>query len=177
MRSEPVPMIAEFSSRRFRAWDFTVSHGSLLIRSPRGDSHLDNEDIYFVGVEFMSIPRAFDGLEVAIGGEADLLAIAPHAGSFSRETKMFLLRSRDRTSVVVAARCSVSRSDCDIFEVPWRAGHRPSEPARDSTVSHDQRCRQPWTEDTSSLPSTVSSWEAGRRGGLIRENGRGGDSV
>lgn len=115
-------MIAEFPSRTFQAWDFTVSHGSLLIRSPRGQEDLENADVCFVGVEFMSIPRTFKGLRIVPGSDRDAVVVAPLAGAFSSEAKVFLLRSEGRTGIVVAADCSVSMNDRDIFDVPWRTG-------------------------------------------------------
>ena len=73
----------------------------------------------------MSIPRTFQGLELALGSDSDLLAAAPLAGALGREAKVYLLRSGGHTSIVVAANCSVSMNDRDIFDVPWRAGDRP----------------------------------------------------
>ena len=40
-----------FSGRTFQLWEYRVSHGSLLIRSPKGEDVAMNIDIICVGVE------------------------------------------------------------------------------------------------------------------------------
>ena len=67
-------MIASFPDRRFQLWEYRVSHGSLLLRSPRGPEISHNVDIVFVGVEFLCAPRLFRGLELAQGTEEESAA-------------------------------------------------------------------------------------------------------
>lgn len=46
------------SSRRFQLWEYRVSHGSLLIRSPRCPQERTNIDVIFDGAKYRLSPDA-----------------------------------------------------------------------------------------------------------------------
>jgi len=62
------------SKRYFRIWFYTVSHSTLLIRSEKQYSDVDYRinyedpdttiDLEFSAVDFISIPKDFDGVEI-----------------------------------------------------------------------------------------------------------------
>jgi hypothetical protein len=41
------------SDRYFQLWEYQVSHGMLLLRSPRSPEHQTNLDVLFHGVEYV----------------------------------------------------------------------------------------------------------------------------
>lgn len=43
---ESIPMIVSYPNRRFQIWEYRISHGFLLIRSPRNASVETNADIF-----------------------------------------------------------------------------------------------------------------------------------
>src|SRR6266481_9193362 len=60
------------SSRAFQVWEYQVSHGHLLIRSPRSPGTLDepkqttNVDLHFWGVDYFELPGILSGIEIVM---------------------------------------------------------------------------------------------------------------
>lgn len=50
------------SERKFRIWDYKVSHSQLLIRSPQSADVATNIDLVFWGVERIDLPTSFQGV-------------------------------------------------------------------------------------------------------------------
>ncbi len=111
-------MIASFPDRRFQLWEYRVSHGSLLLRSPRGPEIPHNVDIVFAGVEFVCAPRLFRGLEFAHGAEEDVGRAAALAGDVEAD-RVFVLLSEGRRHLVIAAGYKVDENQADIFDSPF----------------------------------------------------------
>ena len=57
-------METSFKDRAFQLWESKVSHGSLLIRSPKAPSVSENIDLVCVGVEYLAAPRHMKGLDL-----------------------------------------------------------------------------------------------------------------
>ncbi|POZ50297.1 hypothetical protein [Methylovulum psychrotolerans] len=53
-----------FLGRTFQLWEYHVSHGSLLIRSPKSLDEATNIDIICSGVDYLSAPRFIYNLEI-----------------------------------------------------------------------------------------------------------------
>jgi hypothetical protein len=53
-----------YADRTFQLWAFTVSHGQLLLRSPKGDGGATRVDVLFKPVRRMNLPVRMDGLRV-----------------------------------------------------------------------------------------------------------------
>ncbi len=51
--------------REFQLWEYHVSHGSLLIRSPAGVGRRGTVDIICSGVQYIAAPRHVGEIEVA----------------------------------------------------------------------------------------------------------------
>ena len=51
--------------RQFQLWEYQVSHGFLLIRSPAGPDAAKSIDIIFVGVEYLAAPRHLGEIAVS----------------------------------------------------------------------------------------------------------------
>ena len=51
--------------RAFQLWEYHVSHGSLLIRSPAGPEFETSVDMVCVGVEYLSAPRHLGEIDVS----------------------------------------------------------------------------------------------------------------
>ena len=98
---------------------YRVSHGSLLVRSPKRDG-AGNVDLVFVGVEYVSVPRHLRGVTVEEGGAKDIAgAAAAISKNEAKEERVFVLVSEGQRHLVVAAHCSVSEHDRDIFDSPF----------------------------------------------------------
>lgn len=101
------------SNRKFKLWDCRVSHNQVLIRSPSTPDISTNVDLVFWGVEFISIPTSFDGLQIVRG-----VSTKDAGFEFSPSTngEVFLIETAGRRFVVVAAGCKVLENALDIFE-------------------------------------------------------------
>ena len=111
-------MIASYPDRVFQTWEYRVSHGSLLIRSPKGPDAVHNIDVVFDGVEYLSLPRFLHGLVLAYGTCEDLVA----AGVTMHEVagdRVYVLVSQGQRHYVVASSCRVNENDGDIFDSPF----------------------------------------------------------
>jgi len=53
-----------FPNRTFQLWEYRVSHGSLLIRSPGNPDAKTNVDFVCIGVEYLAVPRFLHGVDV-----------------------------------------------------------------------------------------------------------------
>lgn len=51
--------------RRFQIWQYTTSHGQLLLRSPKSQDAPSRIDVAFKNVAGISLPTVFDGLEIS----------------------------------------------------------------------------------------------------------------
>lgn len=87
------------SERRFRLWDYKVSHKQLLIRSPRGADVETNVDLVFWGVERMDLATSFDGLVLSTTDEGH-----------------FQIQTDGKFFQVVASGFKVLENSLDIFD-------------------------------------------------------------
>jgi hypothetical protein len=112
-------MIISFPDRHFQLWEYRVSHGSLLVRSPRGPRIPNNIDIIFAGVEFLSMPRHLRGLELDQGHEdEDIRRVSDEFGDVE-PSQVYVLISAGRRHVLVAAGLEVRQHGGDIFDSPF----------------------------------------------------------
>ena len=113
-------MSEAFPNRRFQIWEYRVSHGSLLIRSPKGPDAATNVDLVFAGVEYISCPRMMRGLELVSARSVDAQRAAHEAGPLLATDEVFVLLSAGVRYLVVATSCHVSENTDDIFDSPFR---------------------------------------------------------
>lgn len=108
-----------YPDRRFQLWEYRVSHGGLLIRSPKGPSVSLNVDMLFDGVEFVSCRRLMRGIELLEASPEDLDRVADAIGAVSNEDRVFVLSSEGVRHLVVASSLHVSEHDGEIFDSPF----------------------------------------------------------
>lgn len=113
------------SNRTFKVWEYQVSHGQLLIRSPRtpatGDSpeRLTNLDLVCLGVEYMALPRLFHGLELLPATASELEKLSDLLGTTITPASVRVVASSGKRFSIVAASFAFSENDWDIFESPF----------------------------------------------------------
>jgi hypothetical protein len=112
-------MIAMYPGRRFQLWEYRVSHGSLLIRSPAGPEIDTTLDVVFAGVEFLSVPRFLPDLEVHHGTADDVTLVTRLASESMESQNVYALLSQGRRYLVLAAGCRVGEWAGGIFESPF----------------------------------------------------------
>ena len=107
-----------YSERCFQLWEYHVSHGRMLIRSPKSQNS-KNIDLIFAGVEFVSIPRLLKGLRLDKPTAEDIEYVADALGKPIAPSKVIVLLSSNKRYYVVASGIMVDETNCDIFESPF----------------------------------------------------------
>lgn len=102
--------------RKFRLWDYNVSHEQLLLRSPRTSSNTKNVDIIFWGVEYLELPTSLQQVELQAGTEDDLARVCKILDKPIPSEGIHCLVTAEGRFVVVAAGFKVLSNDLDIFE-------------------------------------------------------------
>jgi hypothetical protein len=108
----------DFPDRRFQLWEYRVSHGGLLIRSPKGPNEVVNVDLVFDGVEFISCPRMMPGIRLDTAGADDILHVQNAGHEIGPADEVFVLVSRGFRHLVVASSLRMNEHDGDIFDSP-----------------------------------------------------------
>ncbi|MDQ0873890.1 hypothetical protein QFZ77_002549 [Paenibacillus sp. V4I3] len=65
-------MSRDFEGRKFQLWHYKVSHGELLIRSPKNDKNYKNIDIMFFDVKYIEVPRFLPNIKIEEVNEDDI---------------------------------------------------------------------------------------------------------
>ena len=115
-------MKMSFTSRTFQTWVFIVSHGQLLIRSPKTSECPTNMDLMFLGVEYMDLPRFLRGFEVVEPNDADVSLIRERLDKLGSSDRIFVISSNNRRYHVVAAALQISENEREIFDSPFVLG-------------------------------------------------------
>ncbi|SRR5258708_1679220 len=112
------------SSRSFQVWEYQVSHGHLLIRSPQSPGTFDepkqatNVDLHFWGVDYSELPRILRGIEIAPPIEQDVERIGAILRKRISPVNIVVLRSGDQRFFVVADSFEITENEWDLFESP-----------------------------------------------------------
>jgi len=125
-------LTAQKSNRTFKVWQYEVSHGQLLIRSPKAPAtraspaFLTNVDLVCLGVEYMAVPRVFQGLELVAPSPDEIRQLERLLGRAIAPENLKILSSDGRRFSVVASTFLFSENDWDIFDSPFefRSQHR-----------------------------------------------------
>jgi hypothetical protein len=116
------------SPSRFRiaVWEYQISHGQLLIRSPKAAATATaplrntNVDLVCLGVEYMGVARAFNGIELLEPTSEEIRNIEGLLGRMIDPKKIKILASAGKRFPIVASSFSFSENDWDIFESPFQ---------------------------------------------------------
>lgn len=112
------------SDRTFKLWEYQISHGQLLIRSPKSPATetsletLTNLDLVCLGIEYMAVPRIFRGLELTSPTPGEIQDLELLLGKPIPPDNVKILESEGKRFPIVASSCSISENDWDIFESP-----------------------------------------------------------
>lgn len=108
-----------FSNRTFKIWEYHVSHGSLLVRSPKSSEFENNIDLVFVGVELLCLPKTIRNIEI-IEEPEDQKNEKSYALMQKRIFRKFKIKSIEGEFSVVAVSVKFSENDGDIFDSPFK---------------------------------------------------------
>ncbi len=109
-------------TRHFQLWEYHVSHGTALVRSPRGGDETNNIDIMLFGVEYLALPRHLDAVLLERGSADDLRRTEELLGREVDPERVWALTSAGVRHLVVAAKVDVRETSMDIFDSPLGGG-------------------------------------------------------
>jgi hypothetical protein len=92
----------------FQWWSYTVSHGQLLLRSPKSADRPTQIDILFKNVSAVELRTVMEGLEVI---ETDA-----RPKNAAGDDRVFLVRSRDFAGFVLAGAVTRDEGDHEYYE-------------------------------------------------------------
>src|SRR5882757_8618623 len=113
------------SDRVFKVWEYQISHGQLLIRSPKAPAtgtspeFLTNVDLVCLGVDYVAVPRALNGLELLPPSPDEIRHFEILLGKAIAPDNIRILASGGKRFSVVASSYALSENDWDIFESPF----------------------------------------------------------
>jgi hypothetical protein len=106
--------------RDFQLWEYRVSHGSLLIRSPAGPGFETSIDIICVGVEYLAAPRHLGEITVSEATAAEIERLEEILGkNLLPPSRVWALQGSRQRSLVVGVALKVQEHRGDIFDSPF----------------------------------------------------------
>lgn len=112
-------MNTSFPDRDFQLWEYKVSHGCLLIRSPKGPEIAKNVDLICVGVDYLAAPRHIRGIELVEGTAEEITTLSHLLGKDIQPTNLRVIVSEGRRFPIVAVGFKFSENEDDIFHSPF----------------------------------------------------------
>jgi len=108
--------------RRFRIWEYWVSHSQLLLRSP-GDlrcpadsSRSRNVDVIFVSVSYIELPAIMWDLELTDPTMADLQKAEQVLGEPVQPEHVFVIVANGRRYLVVAGGMQILENNLELMQ-------------------------------------------------------------
>jgi len=108
-----------FLGRTFQLWEYHVSHGSLLIRSPRSLDEAANIDIICSGVRYLSTPGIIYNLEITEPTLEEFQYLQTVIRNPVPMSYIHVLVSNGNRFLVVAAGFIIEENTSDIFDSPF----------------------------------------------------------
>jgi len=105
-------------NRKFQLWEYSVSHGKLLIRSPKNEQEIKNIDIKFIGVDYISLPRHLREICLVEPTDDEVLRFENILNKPLLKRNIHIIESADTRHVVIAAGMKIEENLLDIFESP-----------------------------------------------------------
>lgn len=105
--------------REFQFWEYSVSHGSALIRSPREGDATSNVDILLFNVQYVSLPRFLGSISIEKARADEVVSLERLLPRPFGHDEVWAVLSNGQRYLVVASKIDVRESDQGIFESPF----------------------------------------------------------
>lgn len=99
-------------------WEYHVSHGSLLLRSPEGVGHRGTVDIICTGVQYVAVPRHMGEIEVAGASVEEAAGVEKILGKNRLPEQVYVLESSRGRFPLVAVSLSIQEHRGSVFKSP-----------------------------------------------------------
>jgi len=105
--------------RQFQLWEYHVSHGALLLRSPEGVGHRGTVDIICTGVQYVAVPRHVGEIEVAEATAEEVAGVEKILGKKIRlPEQVYVLKNSHGRFPLVAVSLSIQEHRGSVFKSP-----------------------------------------------------------
>jgi hypothetical protein len=104
------------SKRTFRLWDYNVSHGQLLLRSPKSQEHRRNLDLIFIGVDYAALSSTLAGLSVVQSTPDERHRLSAVLGRVVEAHETYVLICGSHRHVICAAGFALNENDLDFMD-------------------------------------------------------------
>lgn len=106
--------------RKFRFWFYQISHGEVIIRSPKNEDDMlyHNIDISIGAVEYLELPFQFDGLRITEATKEDVDYICLKLGKSVPEKEIIVLMSENKKYYIVASYYKILENDLNENVIP-----------------------------------------------------------
>ena len=113
-------MTSLIKGRQFQLWEYHVSHGSLLLRSPEGLGQRGTVDIVCTGVQYIAAPRHLgEIIEVAGAREEEIAHVEKILGKkIQLPEQVYVLESERGRFPLVAVSLSIQEHRGSLFKSP-----------------------------------------------------------
>ncbi|NOU68785.1 hypothetical protein GC096_32700 [Paenibacillus sp. LMG 31461] len=108
-----------FENRKFQFWFYRVSHGELLIRSPKSKENLQNIDILFFDISYIELPRFLDEIILDDATNDEIIYVNNKIGEPSNDQEITIIVSKGIRYIIVASFLKVKETELDVFEHPF----------------------------------------------------------
>lgn len=109
----------EFKNRKFQVWFYRVSHGELLIRSPKSKENPKNIDILFYDISYIELPRFLDEIILATATKEEIIYVNSKLSEPLYNRKITIIVSKGIRYLIVASFLKVQENELDLFEHPF----------------------------------------------------------
>lgn len=116
-----------YFEREFKFWFYQITHGEVIIRSPKNedDKLYHNIDIYIVDVDYLELPYQFHCLRITEASKEDVEYISMRLGKSVPEKRIIVLVSENKKYYIVALYFKILENDLNEYELPihyWLSG-------------------------------------------------------
>jgi hypothetical protein len=117
-------MFELIKDRQFQLWEYRVSHGSLLIRSPAGPGIKTSIDIICAGVQYLALPRHLGEITISKANKAEIKRLEEILQKGKLEEthlEAWTLQSSRERFLIAALTLKIQEHHGDIFDSPFAA--------------------------------------------------------
>jgi len=109
----------KITKRNFKFWYYRVSHGELLVRSPKDSNNNTNLDIVVTDVKYVDLPKLLPNLEIHEANDDDMIYLKSRIGDKLEGNEIAVLVTEQKRFYIVATFIKIQENELDIFDLPF----------------------------------------------------------
>lgn len=106
-------------NRKFKLWFYHVTHGEILLRSPKNEHFDTNIDIYMSGVEYLDIPNDLGNISFEDSTQKDIDYLYERTHRHFSDKSVYVIITNDIRYYIVAHNLYFYENDLEFLEIPF----------------------------------------------------------